>query len=170
MNPEPDAKLAAALHAELRKLPPHPAPANLIADVLAALARGAQVSNLREPAAAANAGWTPALQRAWWERSWFEWPRAVRQLAGAATGVMVATLAGLVLLGLNLDLLATWAGSASGAWSTVSALGNTLSLLGRAVPTTALVAIGALLAASYLCALAVGTVFYRYALQRRQTP
>jgi hypothetical protein len=157
MNPEPDRQLAAALHAELRQLPPRPAPARLIPNVLAALARESA------------AGRTPALQPAWWERSWFEWPRAIRQLAGAATGVMVATLAGLVLLGLNLDLLATWAGSASGAWSTVSALGNTLSLLGRAVPTTALVAVGALLAASYLCALAVGTVFYRYALQRRQT-
>lgn len=150
MNPEPEENPATALHAELRKLPPRPAPANLIPNVLAALAA-------REA-------------RAWWERSWFEWPRAIRQLAGAATGVMVATLAGLVLLALNLDLLSAWAGSASGAWSTVSALGNTLALLGRAVPTTALVAVGALLAASYLCALAVGTVFYRYALQRRQTP
>lgn len=169
MHPEPEDKLAVALHLELRKLPPCPAPAELVPNVLAALARGAQVSNPRVSSALADAGWTPALRRAWWERSWFEWPRAVRQLAGAATGVMVATLVGVGLLLLNLDSLSGLAGSASQAWGAVGALGNALSLLGRAIPTTALFALGALLAASYLCALALGTAFYRYALQRRQT-
>lgn len=149
MNPEPDAKLAAALHAELRKLPPHPAPAHLVANVLAALAAREAV--------------------AWWERSWFEWPRAVRQLAGAATGVMVATLIAAALLVLNLDSLSAWAASASEAWSVAGALGNVFALLGRAVPGPALVILGVLVAASYLCAIALGTVFYRYACQRRAT-
>lgn len=147
MHPEPEDPLAVALHRELRQLPPHRAPADLLPRVLAAVAN--------------------AERRAWWERSWFEWPRAIRQLAGAATGVMVATLVGAGLLLLNLDLLLGLAGSASQAWSAVGALGNALSLLGRAIPTTALLALGALLAASYLCAIALGTAFYRYACQRR---
>jgi hypothetical protein len=149
MHLEPEDKLSAALHAELRNLPPHRAPADLLPRVLAALA--------------------VAERRAWWERSWFEWPRAIRRLAGAATGVVLATFVGVGLLLLNLDLLLGLAGSASEAWSVVGALGNALSLLGRAIPTTALFAIGALLVASYLCAIALGTAFYRYALQRRQT-
>ncbi|KAF0176573.1 MAG: hypothetical protein FD161_2935 [Limisphaerales bacterium] len=169
MHPETEDKLAVALHLELRKLPPCPAPAELVPNVLAALARGAQVSNLRVSSALADAGWTPALRRAWWERSWFEWPRAIRRLAGAATGVMLATLVGVGLLLLNLDLLLGLAGSASEAWGVVGALGNALSLLGRAIPTPALLAVGALLAASYLCAIALGTVFYRCACQRRAT-
>ena len=147
MHLEPEDKLAAALHHELRQLPPHRAPAGLLPRVLAALAN--------------------AERRAWWERSWFEWPRAVRQLAGAATGVMVATLVGVALLGLNLNTLLGLAGSASEAWTVVGALGNALTLLGRAIPTSALFAVGALLAVSYLGAIALGTVCYRYACQRR---
>jgi hypothetical protein len=149
MHPEPEDQLAAALHRELRQLPTHRAPANLLPRVLAKLAS--------------------AERRAWWERSWFEWPRAVRRLAGAATGVMVATLVGIGLLLLNSDLLLGVAGSASHAWSVFGALGNAASLLGRAIPSSALIALGALLAASYLCAIALGTAFCRYALHRRQT-
>lgn len=149
MHPEPEDQLAAALHRELRQLPPHRAPADLLPRVLAALA--------------------VAERRAWWERSWFEWPRAIRQLAGAATGVTLATLVGVGLLLMNLDLLLGLVGSASEAWGAVGALGNAFALLGRAIPSTALFAIGALLVASYLCAIALGTVFYRFALQRRQT-
>lgn len=149
MHPEPEDPLAAALHRELRQLPPHRAPADLLPRVLAALAI--------------------AERGAWWERSWFEWPRAVRRLAGVATGVMLATLMGIALLLLNLDLMLGLAGSASAAWSAAAALGSALSLLGRAIPTTALFAVGALLAASYLCAIALGTVFVRYTMQRRQT-
>lgn len=149
MHPEPEDQLAAALHRELRQLPLHRAPADLLPRVLAALATTAR--------------------RAWWERSWFEWPRAIRRLAGAATGVVLATFVGVGLLLLNLDLLLGLAGSASDAWGVVGALGNALSLLGRAIPTSALFAVGTLLAASYLCAIALGTAFYRYALQRRQT-
>ncbi len=148
MHPEPEDQLAAALHRELRQLPPHHAPADLLPRVLAALAT--------------------TERRAWWERSWFEWPRAVRQLAGAATGVTLATLVGFALLLLNLDLLLGLVGPATEAWGVVGALGNAFSLLGRAIPTTALFAAGALLVASYLCAIALGTVFYRYALQHRQ--
>ena len=147
MNPEPDAKLAAALHSQLRQLPSRPAPARLIPSVLAALAA--------------------RQSRAWWERSWFEWPHAIRRLAGAATGVVVTTLIGATALVLNLDTLLAWAGSASEAWSVLSALGNALSLLGKAIPPTALLAVGALLAVSYLCAITLGTVFFRYACQRR---
>lgn len=147
MHPEPEDQLAAALHHELRRLPPHRAPADLLPRVLAALA--------------------VAERRAWWERSWFEWPRAVRHLAGAATGVMLATLVGFGLLLLNLNSLLGLTATASQAWSVVGALGNALSLLGRSIPTSALVAIGALLAASYLSAIALGTAFYRYACQRR---
>ncbi len=149
MHPEPEDKLAAALHHELRQLPPHRAPTDLLPRVLAAIA--------------------VAERGAWWERSWFEWPRAIRQLAGAATGVMVATLAGVGLVLLNLDSLVGFAGSASQALGVFGALGNSLSLLGRAVPTTALIAVGALLVASYLCAIALGTVFVRCTLQRHQT-
>lgn len=147
MHPEPEDQLAAALHRELRQLPPHRAPADLLPRVLTALA--------------------VAERGAWWERSWFEWPRAMRRLAGAATGIMLATLVGVGLLLLNLDLLLGLADSASEAWGVVGALANALSLLGRAVPTTALFAFGALLAASYLCAIALGTVFFRYTCQRR---
>ena len=106
-------------------------------------------------------------QRAWWERSWFEWPRAVRRLAGAATGITIASLVGSALLLLNLDWLLGIVGSASEAWGVIGALGNALALLGRAVPASALLAAGVLLAASYLCAIALGTVFFRYACQRR---
>lgn len=147
MHPEPEDQLAAALHRELRQLPPHRAPANLLLRVLAAL------------------GVTE--QRAWWERSWFEWPRAIRQLSGVAAGLAVASLAGLTLLVLNLDLLFGLVGSATEAWGVVGTLGNALAALGRAVPATALLAGGALLAASYLSAIALGTVFFRYTLQRR---
>jgi hypothetical protein len=147
MNPEPEEKLAAALHAELRQLPSHPAPARLIPNVLAALA-------VHEA-------------RVWWEKSWFEWPRAIRQLTGAATGILVVTLVGAAMLVLNLDSLTGLLGSATEAWGVLGALGNALSLLGRAIPTTALVVIGALLAASYLCAIALGTAFFRYAWNRR---
>lgn len=147
MPPEPDDQLAAALHHELRQLPPHRAPAGLLPRVLAALA--------------------VAEQRAWWERSWFEWPRAVRRLAGAATGITLASLVGVALLLLNLDWLLGIVGSASAAWGVLGALGNALSLLGRAVPTNALLAGGALLVCSYLCAIALGTVFFRYAWHRR---
>lgn len=80
---------------------------------------------------------------------------------------MVATLAGIVLLGLNFDMLSAWTDSATEAWGVVGALGNALALLGRAIPSGALVAVGALLAASYLCAIALGTVFFRYAWNRR---
>ena len=149
MHPEPEDKLAAALHRELQQLPPHRAPSSLLPRVLAALAT--------------------TERRAWWERSWFEWPRAVRRLAGAATGIMLATLVGVALVFQNLDTLPGLTGSATEAWSVAGALGNAVGVLGRAIPTTALIAVGVLLAASYLCAVALGTVFYRYALQRRQT-
>lgn len=147
MNPEPETKLAAALHAELRKLPPRRAPANLIAGVLSALAA-------REA-------------RAWWERSWFEWPLAIRRLAGAASGVLLVTVMSVTLLLLNPDSLMPLAGSAAEAWGVVNVLGNAVALLGRAVPSPALLVIGALLATSYLSAIALGTVFYRYAWNRR---
>ncbi len=149
MHLEPEDKLAAALHHELRQLPPHRAPAGLLPRVLAALAA--------------------AERRAWWERSWFEWPRAMRQLAGAATGITLVTLVGAALLLLNLDSLLGWISSTSETWGLLSALGNALAVLGRAIPTTALLAAGAILAASYLCVIALGTVFFRFAWQRCQT-
>lgn len=152
MHPEPEDPLAAALHAELRRLPPRPAPAGLIPNVLSALAA-------RQGAA--------ALPAAWWERSWFEWPQAVRRLSGVAAMLAVAALAGVTLLLLNLEFLLRLAGSATEAWGVAGALGNALAVLGRSVPTTALIAAGALFAVSYLCAIALGTVFFRYTWQRR---
>ncbi len=152
MHPEPEDQLAVALHAELRRLPPRPAPASLVANVLSALAA-------RQGAASRPA--------AWWERSWFEWPRAVRRLSGVAALLAVAALAGVTLLLLNLEFLFRLAGSATEAWGVAGALGNALAVLGRSVPTTALIAAGALFAISYLCAIALGTVFFRYAWQRR---
>lgn len=154
MHPEPEDQLAAALHRELRKLPPRPAPASLIANVLAALAaREAQGQGT-----------------AWWERSWFEWPRAVRRLSGVAAALAAASLAGVMLLVLNWDFLLNLGGAATEAWGVIGALGNALAVLGRSVPTTVLLVASTVLVASYLCAVALGTVFFRYAWQRRPAP
>ncbi len=156
MHPEPEDKLAAELHAELRRLPPRPAPASLIANVLSALA-----------AREAQGQGAPALQSAWWERSWFEWPQAVRRLSGVAAVFLLAALIGVTLLLLNLDYLFNLAGPATEAWGVAGALGNALAVVGHAVPTTVLIAAGGLLAVSYLGAIALGTVFFRYTWQRR---
>lgn len=147
MHPEPEDPLTAALHRELRQIPSHRAPADLLPRVLAAL--------------------TVVERRAWWERSWFEWPRAVRRLSGVAAGLAVTSLGGLALLALNQELLHGLIGSATEAWNVVGTLGNAIAVLWQAVPATALLAGGALLAASYFSAIAIGTVFYRQTQQRR---
>lgn len=147
MHPEPEDQLTSALHHELRQLPLHSAPAELLPRVIAALAA--------------------AGRPAWWERSWFEWPRAARRLSGLAAGLAVATLAGITLLVMNQDVLLRLAGSVAEAWGVAGTLGNALMVMGRSVPAAALISGGVLLAASYLCTIALGTVFFRYTLQRR---
>lgn len=146
MNPEPPDPLAAALHRELHRLPPHRAPANLLPRVLAALAT--------------------AERRAWWERSWFEWPCAMRRLSSLAALLAVVALIGVTQLLRHFDTLA---GTVADALGLASALGQTLAVLAHSVPFDALLAGGVLVVASYLCAIALGTAFFRYALPRRDS-
>ena len=146
MNPEPPDPLAAALHRELHRLPLHRAPADLMPRVLAALAA--------------------TERRAWWERSWFEWPRAMRQLSGLAALLAVAALVGITQLLRHFDTLA---GTAADAFGLASSLGQALAVLAHSVPFDALLAGGVLVVASYLCAIALGTAFFRYALPRRDS-
>jgi len=154
MQSNPDPNLAAALDAELKKLPPVPAPASLAPRVLALLAaRAAQP---------------------WWRRVWWEWP-----LAAKAAFVLIAfAIAGVaggggVILGdstTEYSLKVTdKLGLLTPLWNMLLALLNVAQVLWDKLGQPYLLYLAAAGAAAYLVCIGAGTMFLRVSTQPFQT-
>ena len=142
MEPELDPDLEAIVDQELRKLPPLRAPATLLPRVMAAV--------------------QTRLTLHWWQRAWWDWPRAA-QAAFLAVSLAVAAL--VTNSGLMLDRgVQTYSeqlvDGVSTLWRYITPLVNVLALLlEKAQPLL----IPALVAAAilYLMFLGCGTIFVR---------
>lgn len=151
MSDQPDKNLEQSLHRELRKLPNLRAPSNLIARVQAAIA---------------------AQELPWWLKSWFGWPRPVQMATAVLGGMLVLFVA--LLLGFDWPSLigaSHWAGDAR---ATLGALASAFTTLFGALAEAAGVSLSALfgivVAAAvflYLGCIALGTLFYRVAMNPR---
>jgi hypothetical protein len=142
----PDPELAAALDAELKKLPPVPAPASLAPRVLAVLAARAT--------------------RPWWRRVWWEWPLAAKAafvlltlaLAGAAGGggVLLDASATEYSLGLTDKL-----GLFTPLWNMLLSLLNVAQVMWDNLGQPYLLYLAAAGAAAYLVCIGTGMLLVR---------
>ncbi|MEW6306553.1 MAG: hypothetical protein AB1705_24065 [Verrucomicrobiota bacterium] len=144
-----DKQLESLIHAELRKLPEVPAPANLMPRVLARL----------------------EARRPWWQKSWFAWP-ATMQVASVLLWLGVVGAVGFFGLEAWHGLQATWNESvlrdvlvsvlgalATSARASLATLNGQLWVIAGA-------ALG-LMVAMYLICVAAGSAFYRAFVQKR---
>jgi hypothetical protein len=151
MANEPEKKLEELIHRELRQLPDLQAPPGIIQRVRATLEARARLP--------------------WYQRSWFTWPLPLR-LASAA--MMLALVSGLTWLishvsvrptGLEFPLVES--PTVSTLMSVTSAIANALVLTARAINPIYLAAALALVAMMYISCIALGTVCYRIAWDKR---
>ena len=151
MNPAPDPKLESLLDAELKKLPPLPAPAALVPNVLARLAARSA--------------------RPWWQQAWWDWPLAAQAaFLLLALGIVAAFSTG----GLWLDdsvtgysqQLAERLTPLASLWDTLAPLLNAGVLVWQQATQPpwlyGLILVGAL----YLACIGAGTMFVRVAWKR----
>jgi len=154
MKPEYDEELEAMIDRELKGLPELPAPDVLASRVMSAIGNRAKV--------------------AWYRQPWQMWPAALRL---GSLVLLLALFGGLCLAGWRLAQGEAFIGATHefGRWlSSVSALGNTLSVLLGAVVLAAkqlgtglIVAVLAAVAIGYLICLGLGTVCVRIAFAQR---
>jgi hypothetical protein len=151
MKPEFDPQLESLLGAELKKLPPIPAPPSLLSNVMSAIA-----ARDRLP---------------WWQRAWWDWPLMAKAafllialaIAGAFSGGGAVLDEGVSNYSQQVTehlgpLTSVWDAALTMlnvAWSLVDKFGQPLLL-------QAVFCIGLL----YLTCLGLGTVCVRYALKR----
>ncbi len=143
----PDPELEQSVDAALRRLPDLEAPATLVPNVLALLEARA-----RQP---------------WWQRPWFQWPRAIRLLSVAAVVLVVGSLlwVGVPAVG-QLDVAGWWQGLAgrlgglSALWKAGVSLLEALRLAFEASKVWVL-GCAALLVTMYLAGLGMGTACVR---------
>jgi hypothetical protein len=151
MKPEFDPQLESLLGAQLKRLPPIPAPASLLPKVMSAIAARAAVP--------------------WWQRAWWDWPLTAKAafllmavaIAGAFSGGGVALDDGVSHYS---QQVTERLGPVKSVWDAVVTLLNvTWSLvdrIGQPLLLHAAFGIGLL----YLTCLGLGTVCVRYALKR----
>lgn len=153
METHPDPDLEAALHRELRQLPPLRAPETLAPRVMAVLrARAA---------------------RPWWQLPWLMWPRAwqTASVVVAAAVLALAIWAERLLwdraAGGSVGEVSSWQSYASfsALWDTGSTLAGTLGTWVGASPWIWAGAVGAV-AALYLFCVGLGTMCFRVATNR----
>lgn len=148
MNNETDRQLEQLIHRELRQLPDLRAPGGLVARVQRAIA-----SQTALP---------------WWSQSWFAWPRLAQGASAFAAFALV------VAVGWMFGLGRLPAGPAGGTLTELTAVTNAgLTVLNAVsnsigLPTSTFLAIAAaVLTLMYLGCLALGTLFYRVAVNPR---
>jgi len=151
MKPEFDPKLESLIDAELKRLPPLPAPSSLLSNVMSAIAAR---------------GGLP-----WWQRAWWDWPLTAKAafllLALAIVGVFSS---GGVVLDHSVTTYSQQVverlGPATNLWDTIltvlNALKSVVEKLGQPLILYAAILVGLL----YLTCLGLGTVCVRYALKR----
>lgn len=152
MNHESDPQLEQDLHRALRQLPDRPAPANLIARVQSAIAAQSALP--------------------WWQQSWFTWPR-LAQFASALVAFALLAAFGFLPGFSAIELpaislaLAEWAAPLEAIAGVMnSLLGAAAGMVGLTLPVFLAVLAGGL-GLIYLGCIALGTVFYRVAIQPR---
>jgi hypothetical protein len=151
MQPESDPNLESLLDAELKKLPPIPAPRSLLPKVLSAIAARA-----RQP---------------WWQRAWWDWPLTAKAAFLLLTlGIVSALSGGGVILD---EGVATYSQRVverltpvGGLWDAIQTVVNAVALslqkLMQPFMLSALIFVGA----TYLLCVGLGTACVRYALKR----
>jgi hypothetical protein len=151
MNLEPDPELASLLDAELKKLPPVPAPRTLVPNVVATLAA------------------RPA--RPWWQGAWWDWPvLAKAAFLLLALSVVAAFSTGGLWLDDNVTTYSQQVASRltpwTGLWDTLAPLTNAGLLLWEKIAQPVLLHGLALGGALYLICIGAGTALFRTALKR----
>jgi len=152
MKPDPEDRLASAIHRELRSLPDCPAPRTLAPRVLAALA---------------------ARQHApWWRKAWADWPPVMRSLFLACG----ATAAGLLILGgwqlphwtgtLGGGSVTGWLATLEAYMGLVFRLGEMFWLTLKSLPVQVAWAAAIMMGLAYATCVGLGTLGYRLALNR----
>jgi hypothetical protein len=151
MPPEFDPNLEALVDAELKKLPPIPAPQSLLPKVLSAIAARA-----RQP---------------WWQRAWWDWPLAAKAaFLLLALAVVSAVSGGGVILDEGVaaysQRVVERLTPVGGLWDSIQTVVNAVALslqkLSQPFMLYALIFVGA----TYLICVGLGTACVRYALKR----
>jgi hypothetical protein len=155
MEKPPQQTLEELIHRELSKLPARPAPETLLPRILARI--------------------QAQERRRWWQRPWTQWPL---NLQLAAIPVMLASVSGAlfavsflyhwIVPAPDFSRMASSIGPYSAIWDVVSALGNAVLVLGRAVGEQWLLLSLVVPLAMYLACVGVGTLAYRMAVQSRR--
>jgi hypothetical protein len=151
MKPEFDPQLEAILDAELKKLPPIPAPPSLLSNVMSAIA-----ARDRLP---------------WWQRAWWDWPLVAKAafllialaIAGAFSGGGAVLDEGVANYSQH---VAGRFGPLTGLWETVLTILNVLWSLVEKIGRPVLLYAATAICLLYLSCLGLGTVCVRYALKR----
>lgn len=149
---EPDEKLAAEIDRELKKLPDRPAPSALAARVMA------QVRQLES--------------RPWWQKSWFEWPLALKWVSGFVALVMFAGmgLADYTPLAGRFSEFETALQQAAGSFGVLlESIWNFAWSLVASIPLYGWVLIALAFAMSWMTTLGLGVVCYQLARTRKHT-
>jgi hypothetical protein len=151
MTPEFDPKLEALIGAELKQLPPPPAPGALLHNVLAAIAARARLP--------------------WWQRAWWDWPLAAKAaFLLIALAIVGAFSSGGVMID---DGLSTYSqqvaerfGPATSLWQSILPVIKVVPALVEKIGQPLLLYAAIFAGLLYLMCLGLGTVCVRYALKR----
>ncbi len=145
LNSDPDSKLEQLISRELKKLPDLQAPPALLRNVMA---------RVRTFSA-----------QPWWQRPWIQWPIAARV---AISAILIGMVTGLSVMTLPVPTLGSVAARVQEQLSSMTSLFGLCVTLIRAamlvftsIPSTAVWAIGVMIAVMYAAFLGFGTVLYR---------